>query len=51
MVVPAFSGINEFEFKKWILDSTDLTKKDTTEFGISYHRKTFGKLDLKPPRM
>ncbi|MFI2744660.1 c-type cytochrome [Zhouia sp. PK063] len=44
MIGPAFSGINELEFKKWILDSTGLTKKDTAGFGISYHRKTFGKL-------
>lgn len=44
MIGPAFGGIKELNFNKWILDSTDLTKKDTTEFGISYHRKTFGKL-------
>ncbi|TLF39864.1 cytochrome c family protein [Maribacter aurantiacus] len=44
MIGPAFRGINELKFKKWILDSADLTKEDTTEFGISYHRKTFGKL-------
>jgi mono/diheme cytochrome c family protein len=44
MVGPAFRGINESKFKQWILDSADLIKKDTTEFGIGYHRKTFGKL-------
>ena len=44
MTGPAFSRIEELEFTKWILDTTDITNKDTTEFGISYHRKTFGKL-------
>jgi hypothetical protein len=44
MTGPAFSRIKELEFKKWILDTTDITTKDKTEFGISYHRKTFGKL-------
>jgi cytochrome c553 len=44
MVGPAFGGIKKLEFKKWILDSTNLTQKDTTEFGINYHRKAFGKL-------
>lgn len=44
MTGPAFAGIKELEFKKWILDTTNITKKDTTEFGIGYHRKTFGKL-------
>ncbi|UKM66160.2 cytochrome c [Flavobacteriaceae bacterium GSB9] len=44
MTGPAFGGIKELEFKKWILDSKDLNEIDKTEFGISYHRKAFGKL-------
>ncbi len=41
---PAFASIDELNFKKWILDTTDFIKADTTKYGIGYHRNTFGKL-------
>ena len=44
MIGPAFYGIKELKFKKWILNSSDSIKIDKTEFGINYHRKTFGKI-------
>ncbi|MFI8379085.1 c-type cytochrome [Leeuwenhoekiella sp. NPDC079379] len=44
MIGPAFASIDAVEFKKWILDSTNLVKTDTTKWGINYHRKAFGKL-------
>jgi hypothetical protein len=42
MVGPALSSINESEFKNWIMDKTSFVEKDSTEYGIKFHRKTFG---------
>ena len=39
---PAFSKLKREKIRKWLLDSTDITIKDTFEFGIKYHRKNFG---------
>ncbi|MEC3908418.1 cytochrome c [Tamlana sp. 2201CG12-4] len=41
---PAFASINELDFKKWIIDTTNLGLTGMAKFGIRYHQKAFKKL-------
>ncbi len=44
MVGPAFASIDKIAYKKWILDTVDLNVNENTEYGIKFHRNTFGNL-------
>ena len=41
---PAFYGIDELKFKKWLIYSSENNVLNKNEYGINYHQEKFGKV-------